>query len=299
MISFWASSFKTQRALWFSSVANTNLWFTFAKAIFSILKGTFLNRRAAVQTAAFHSAVLDNRVVPGFMMLLVNVWIQLQTATACTCGRSELLCARHSTGYVKRNRASSSSYVQTSVLPISRYAPLHPAGRLCSRLHQRARAARPRRPSSRPPLRTSGCRYARFHRCAQTCIRFATPLFPTSSIFSPAPHVCAAANDTFMKLIIQHRCRAAIMRCRPAPQSLVLAILVCAFLIGIWRLVIDGILRSTWNYRWGARSNLKTSTSIFHNQMCCSCQGLWNWSQAAAACGCHPAQIFHQLSRRS
>lgn len=58
-----------------------------------------------------------------------------------------------------------------------------------------------------------------------------------------------------MELIIQHRCRAAITCCRPAPQSLVLAILVCAFLIGIWRLVIDGILRSTWNYRWGARSS--------------------------------------------
>lgn len=33
------------------------------------------------------------------------------------------------------------------------------------------------------------------------------------------------------------------------PQSLMLAILVVGFLIGIWRLVIDGILRSTWNYR--------------------------------------------------
>lgn len=32
-------------------------------------------------------------------------------------------------------------------------------------------------------------------------------------------------------------------------QSLMLAILVVGFLIGIWRLVIDGILRSTWNYR--------------------------------------------------
>lgn len=32
-------------------------------------------------------------------------------------------------------------------------------------------------------------------------------------------------------------------------QTLMLTILVCAFLIGIWRLVIDGILRSTWNYR--------------------------------------------------
>jgi hypothetical protein len=28
-----------------------------------------------------------------------------------------------------------------------------------------------------------------------------------------------------------------------------LTILVIGFLIGIWRLVIDGILRSTWNYR--------------------------------------------------
>jgi hypothetical protein len=44
VISFWAPNFATQRALWFSSVANTNLWFTFAKAIYSVLKGKFLNR---------------------------------------------------------------------------------------------------------------------------------------------------------------------------------------------------------------------------------------------------------------
>lgn len=47
VISFWAPSFSTQRALWFSSVANTNLWFTFAKAIYSVLKGKFLNRCGA------------------------------------------------------------------------------------------------------------------------------------------------------------------------------------------------------------------------------------------------------------
>lgn len=52
---------------------------------------------------------LNNRVVPGFMMLRVNVWLQLQTASACTCGQSELLCARHTTGYVKCNCASSVS----------------------------------------------------------------------------------------------------------------------------------------------------------------------------------------------
>ena len=47
VISFWAPNFATQRALWFSSVANTNLWFTFAKAIYSVLKGKFLNRCGA------------------------------------------------------------------------------------------------------------------------------------------------------------------------------------------------------------------------------------------------------------
>lgn len=32
-------------------------------------------------------------------------------------------------------------------------------------------------------------------------------------------------------------------------QTLVLCVLIGAFLIGIWRLVIDGIHKSTWNYR--------------------------------------------------
>ena len=38
--------------------------------------------------------------------------------------------------------------------------------------------------------------------------------------------------------------------CAPvAAQMVVLSVLVGAFLIGIWRLVIDGIHKSTWNYR--------------------------------------------------
>ena len=58
VISFWAPNWATQRALWFSSVANINLWFTFAKAIYSVLKGKFLNRRGP----ALPSSTPDSRL---------------------------------------------------------------------------------------------------------------------------------------------------------------------------------------------------------------------------------------------
>ena len=58
VISYWAPSFALQRALWFSSLANTNLWFTFGKAIYSILKGKFLNRCDRLRGSAM--AVADN-----------------------------------------------------------------------------------------------------------------------------------------------------------------------------------------------------------------------------------------------
>lgn len=44
VISLWSLSPATQRALWFSNLANTNLWFVFAKATYSVLKSKILNR---------------------------------------------------------------------------------------------------------------------------------------------------------------------------------------------------------------------------------------------------------------
>lgn len=60
-------------------------------------------------------------------------------------------------------------------------------------------------------------------------------------------------------------------------QTLMLTILVLAFLIGIWRLVIDGILRSTWNYRC-ATCNTNARLAQYLGCQSCSCarEGCWH-----------------------
>jgi hypothetical protein len=50
-------------------------------------------------------------------------------------------------------------------------------------------------------------------------------------------------------------------------QTVVLCILVGAFLIGIWRLVITGITRSTWNYRCASSSPSLEKYSFVHMQL--------------------------------
>ena len=71
--------------------------------------------------------------------------------------------------------------------------------------------------------------------CPRPRRRICTLLIATST---PFLHSKALRFEVLLSLI----CRA---------QTLILAVLVCAFLIGIWRLVIDGLTRSAWNYRCG------------------------------------------------